>query len=84
MRQHLLRLPIRPPFPACILIGANHHLHFRIQGNHRLPRLQVSAHPIFQALKLEVPVGMARAFRGFGMGLQAVPQGRDEKKRVER
>ena len=37
------------------------------------------AHPLIQALKLLVPVGLLRAFPGFGIGLQAVLQGRDEK-----
>ena len=42
------------------------------------------AHPLIQALKLLVPVGLLHAFPGFGIGLQAVLQGRDEKKRVGR
>ena len=84
MQQHLHRLRLRPPFLAFILTGANHLLLVLRIRNHGLPRLQVPAHPLIHVLKLLVPVGMIRAFQGFGIGLQAVLQGRDEKKRVGR
>ena len=74
MHPHLLRLPLRTIFPACILEIPHQFLLFGVHGDDRVAKCQFLLGAPIDEKKLRIAVGVGRTLLGFAVGLQAVAQ----------
>ena len=73
MNPDRLRVTLGPILPAVVLEVSDQFLLLRVDGDHRLACRQRLLHLSIDIAELGVPVGMAGAFRGLAIALQAEP-----------
>ena len=71
MHPNVLRLTCGTPFPTGVLEVSDEFLLLRIDRDHRFARGQRRGHGVVDVNELRIAIGMAVAFPGLAIGLQA-------------
>ena len=71
VHPNVLRLTCGTPFPTGVLEVSDEFLLLRIDRDHRFARGQRRSHGVVDVNELRIAIGMAVAFPGLAIGLQA-------------